>query len=96
LLSNEFFPLTIHQNRCRLGWGFAPDLTGGVYSAPPDPLAGFKGPLRGRRGMERREGRTRFSAAEFAVPQFHFNCCGDRSYNLQLVNAAVSELESRQ
>jgi len=27
-----------------LGWGFAPDLTVGAYSAPPDPLAGFKGP----------------------------------------------------
>jgi len=26
-----------------LGWGSAPDPTGGAYSAPPDPLAGFKG-----------------------------------------------------
>ena len=41
-------------------WGFAPNLTGRAYSAPPDPLAGFKGPrlkpllLRGRReGVER-------------------------------------------
>ena len=25
------------------GWGSAPDLAGGAYSAPPDPLAGFKG-----------------------------------------------------
>ena len=25
-------------------WGFAPDPTGGAYSAPPDPIAGFKGP----------------------------------------------------
>jgi len=24
-------------------WGFAPDPTGGAYSAPPGPLAGFKG-----------------------------------------------------
>jgi len=24
------------------GWGFAPDPTGGAYSAPPDPIAGFK------------------------------------------------------
>ena len=23
------------------GWGSAPDPTGGAYSAPPDPLAGF-------------------------------------------------------
>jgi len=26
------------------GWGSAPDPAGGAYSAPPDPLAGFKGP----------------------------------------------------
>ena len=25
------------------GWGSAPDPAGGAYSAPPDPLAGFKG-----------------------------------------------------
>ena len=26
------------------GWGSAPDPAGGAYSAPPDSLAGFKGP----------------------------------------------------
>jgi len=26
------------------GWGSAPDPAGGAYSAPPYPLAGFKGP----------------------------------------------------
>ena len=26
------------------GWGSAPDPAGGAYSAPPDPLARFKGP----------------------------------------------------
>ena len=30
------------------GWGSAPDTAGGGYSAPPDPLAGFGRPLRGR------------------------------------------------
>jgi len=30
------------------GWGSAPDPAGGAYSAPPDPLAEFGGPLRGR------------------------------------------------
>jgi len=25
------------------GWGSDPDPAGGAYSAPPDPLAGFKG-----------------------------------------------------
>jgi len=27
-----------------IGWGSAPDPTGGAYSAAPDPLAAFKGP----------------------------------------------------
>jgi len=50
LLSNEFY--TSHNTS-----KFAPDPTGGAYSPPPEPLAGFKEPLRGRRGMERREGK---------------------------------------
>ena len=44
------------------GWGFAPDPTGGAYSAPPDPLAGLRGPTskggEGRKG-EWREGKGR-------------------------------------
>ena len=40
------------------GWGSTPDPTGGAYSAPPDPLAGFKGPAyKGRGGKGRGEGR---------------------------------------
>ena len=38
---------------------FCPDLAGGAYSAPPDPLAGFKWPTsKGREGHEgeQREG----------------------------------------
>jgi len=32
-------------------WGSAPDPAGGAYSAPPDPLAVFKGPTsKGREG----------------------------------------------
>ena len=37
-----------------VGWGFAPDPAGGAYSAPPAPLAGFKGPT--SMGGERKEG----------------------------------------
>ena len=37
------------------GWGSAPDSAGGAYSAPPDPLAGFKGPT-SREGKGKREG----------------------------------------
>jgi len=42
------------------GRGFAPDPTGGAYSAPPDPLAGLRVLLlrgRGREGRPERENR---------------------------------------
>ena len=39
------------------GWGSAPDPAGGAYSAPPAPLAGFKGPTsKGREGKGREGG----------------------------------------
>jgi len=48
----------MHQIRCRLGLRHA-DPAGGAYSAPPDPLAKFKGPTsKGREGREGREGRN--------------------------------------
>ena len=43
------FKAEMHQIQFRLG--SAPDPAGGAYSAPPDPLAGFKGPTsKGREG----------------------------------------------
>jgi len=45
------------------GWGSTPDPAGGAYSAPPDLLAGFKGPtskgkgVRGRKRGQEGEGR---------------------------------------
>ena len=36
--------LRLKCTKIDLGWGSAPDPAGGAYSAPPDPLAGFKGP----------------------------------------------------
>jgi len=44
-----------------VSWGFAPDPTGGAYSAPPNPLAGLGGGAPGERegGWEKREGRGR-------------------------------------
>jgi len=42
------------------GWGSAPDPAGGAHSAPPEPLAGFKGPTskgeKGRGGGKNRMG----------------------------------------
>ena len=51
------FKAEMHQIQFRLG--SAPDPAGGTYSAPPCPLAGFKGALLLREGREweRRGGR---------------------------------------
>jgi len=38
------------------GWDSAPDPAGGAYSAPPDPLTGFKGPTSKGKGGKRRGG----------------------------------------
>ena len=46
------FKAKMHQIRFRLG--LCPDPAGGAYRAPPDPLAGFKGPT-----SKEREGRVR-------------------------------------
>ena len=36
------------------GWGSALDPSGGAYSAPPNPVAGYNGPTsKGREGMRR-------------------------------------------
>ena len=35
--------LTLKCTKIDFGWGSAPDPAWGPYSAPPDPLAGFKG-----------------------------------------------------
>ena len=37
------FKAKMHQIRFDFGWGSVPDPAGGAYSAPPDPLAEFKG-----------------------------------------------------
>jgi len=42
-----------------VGCGFAPDPTGGAYSAPTDPLAGFRGPTFKVGERRRREGGVR-------------------------------------
>jgi len=36
--------LTLKCTKIDFGWGSAPDVAGGAYSAPTDSLAGFKGP----------------------------------------------------
>ena len=47
--------LRLKCTKIDFGWGSAPDPAGGAYSAPPDPLAEFKGPTsKGKEG----EGKT--------------------------------------
>ena len=57
LLPPELLLLAQICTKSFVGWGFAPDPTGGAYSAPPDPLAGLRGLL--LRGGEGREGKGR-------------------------------------
>ena len=40
----ELFLLGQICTKSFVGWGFAPDPTAGAYSAPPDSLAGLRGP----------------------------------------------------
>jgi len=61
LLPPELHFLTPICTKSFVGCGFAPDPTGGAYSAPPDPLAGLTGlhlkageKARGEEGRERR------------------------------------------
>ena len=42
----------LKMNKCVCGWGSAPDPAGGAYSAPPDLLAGLRGPTSEERGGE--------------------------------------------
>ena len=46
-----------------VGWGVAPDPTGGAYSAPPDLIAGLRvgPPGKGKREGREREGRGRWN-----------------------------------
>ena len=46
------------------GWGSTPDTAGASYSAPPNPLATFKGPS--SKGREGREGDGRESDGRFS------------------------------
>ena len=49
--------LRLKCTKFNFGWGSAPDPAGGAYSAPPDHLAGFKGPTsKGREGGGGEEG----------------------------------------
>jgi len=59
--------LRLKCTKFNFGWGSAPDPAGGTYSAPPDPLAGLRGPTsKGGRGDggSGREGRGKGKGRE--------------------------------
>ena len=74
ILPLDAFPGPKIALKCVCGRGSAPDPAGGAYSAPPDPLAAFKGPTskgggRGGEGRGRgREGREREGGDTVAPP----------------------------
>ena len=43
IVATSFQILRLKCTKFDFGWASAPDPAGGAYSAPPDPLAGFKG-----------------------------------------------------
>ena len=51
--------MRLKSTKFDFGWGSATDPAEGAYSAPPDPLAGFKGPTSKGRGGEGRGGDRR-------------------------------------
>ena len=63
--------LTLKCTKIDSGWGSAPDPAGGAYSAPPDPLAGFKGPTsKGRGGEEKWRGSSTCLPPRFDNPGY--------------------------
>ena len=43
IVATRYQILRLKCTKFDFGWGSTPDPAGGAYSAPPDPLAGFKG-----------------------------------------------------
>ena len=67
--------MSLLRLKCRptkfdFGWGSDPDPAGGAYSAPPGPLAGFKGPTSKGREEEGREGEGRGGALDLSASSF--------------------------
>jgi len=80
------------------GWGFAPDPTGGAYSASPDLLARFKGATsKGRRGDRKKgeetEGRRGKGRGRQKLSRRHWLC---RSTLLQNALGATVYVSIRQ
>jgi len=57
MIATSGFLTALECTKFVFGRGFAPDPAGGAYSAPPDPIAGLRGPTsKGEgKGEEKRE-----------------------------------------
>ena len=53
MIATSGFLTALECTKSIFGRGSAPDPAGGAYSAPPDPLAGFKGSYTSKRGEGR-------------------------------------------
>ena len=73
IVATRFQILTLKCTKIDFCWGSAPDRAGGAYSAPPDPLAGFKWAYfegQGREGREERRGREGRGHSTCVSPRF--------------------------
>ena len=65
IVGNSCQILSLKCTKFDFGWGSAPDPAGGAHSAPPDPLAAFRGPTskggegEGGEGKEKGKGEGR-------------------------------------
>jgi len=57
MIATSGFLAALEHTKFVFGRGSAPDPTGGAYSAPPDPLAGLRGPTSKEIGMDREKGK---------------------------------------
>jgi len=54
IVVTRYYILKLKCTKFDFGWGSAPDPAGGPYSAPHDPLVGFKGPTsKGKEGRKK-------------------------------------------
>jgi len=66
-------PDVIFCTKFDFSWGSAPDLTGTAYSAPPEPIAVFKGPTsKGKEEEWRGKGEGREGAIPLLAPSQFF------------------------
>ena len=86
------FKTKMHQIRFRLG--LCPRPAGGAYSAPPDPLAGFRGPTsKGRGGEEGREWEVKEGKRRGRGEGKEGKGRGGRGLSLPKVNFLVTSLQ---